>query len=150
MSEKTEREVAIAVLDKARDMLDSFLEKKEKIEDVEKAEVKIPKGAETSIPKAKESAPKVGMIKDKAKPLSANIPKVVKVEGASKEQNEKYDSCVEQVKDSGKDESSAHGICHASIMGKTEKLKSFLDKKAAKRAAKKTIEKKESSEKKEE
>ena len=85
---KTEREVAEAVLSKAKSMLDNFLKKKEDLD---------------------------------------------KMEGVD---SKKYDSCVDQVKDSGKDESSAHAICHAALK-KTEKLKNFLARKHIKRMASK-------------
>ena len=88
---KTDREVAEAVLSKAKSMLKDFLQKKEDLE---------------------------------------------KIAGGTPAENKKYDSCVDQVKDSGKDESSAHAICHASLK-KSEKLKNFLARKHIKRMASK-------------
>lgn len=83
---KNEREVAQAVLERAKKLLDEHLSKKEEVK---------------------------------------------KMEGASEEDNKKFDSCVDKVQEQGKDEKSAHAICYASLK-KTEKLKSFLAKRLAK------------------
>ena len=88
---KDEKEVAKAVLEKAKKMLDEFLQKKEE--------------------------------------------KVEKMEGGSTKEDKKFDSCVNKVQEQGKDKPSAHAICTSS-MKKTEKLRSFIAKKAQKRLAK--------------
>lgn len=91
MELKNEKEVAQAVLDKAKKMLNDFLQKKEE--------------------------------------------KVEKKEDSTPAKDKKFDSCVDKVQEQGKDESSAHAICTASLK-KTEKLRNFIAKKAQKRLAK--------------